>query len=366
MSLSTHQPRAPVGLAEGNNYIKPLLTGPNGHCQGVVYARSEVAGPDRGKTKYKHMKTKDIEQIFAPSPIRWVGNGFKVHNFFPAGMDMQRMSPFFLLDYNAKMTFPPSEIPQGVGVHPHRGIETVTVLYHGRIAHYDSAGNGGVIGEGDIQWMTAGGGVLHREYHEETFNKRGGEFQMAHIWVNLPKKDKMTPPKYQALVHGQIPQYQLSNGKGNIEVIAGAYKGIKGIVSTFSPIEMYSIKLKKNGKVKISLPSEYNTGILVVKGLVNINDEKLAPANHFVLFANNGENIALHAMEDSILLLLSGQPLNEPIAAVGPFVMNTREEIMQAYHDFEEGKFGHLDDWKQDLLNLYTAYYLTFKVKCCP
>ncbi len=295
------------------------------------------------------MKTKEVEKVIAPPPTRMVGNGFKVHNFFPGALGMQRMSPFFLLDYNAKMVFPPSKIPLGVGVHPHRGIETVTVAYHGKIAHHDSAGNGGVIEEGDLQWMTAGGGILHKEYHEEVFNRQGGDFQMAQIWVNLPRKDKMSPPKYQALIHDRIPKYQLPGKSGIVKVIAGDYNGTKGIASTFSPIEMYNIRLATSGKAEITLPSHYNTGLLVVKGAVTINGKEQAVADYFVLFANKGEHITLQADDEAIVLLLSGEPLNEPIAAAGPFVMNTREEIEQAYQDFEEGKFGHLDDWTQDL-----------------
>ncbi len=295
------------------------------------------------------MKTKEIEQIFAPPPTRWVGNGFKVHNFFPGLMDMQRMSPFFLLDYNAPTHFPPSNVPQGVGVHPHRGIETVTVSYHGKIAHGDSAGNGGVIGEGDLQWMTAGSGVLHREYHENVFNTQGGVFHMAQIWVNLPQRHKMTPAKYQALVHAELPKYVLPDHAGTVEVIAGNYNGMKGLASTFSPMEMYNIHLKRKGKTTVTLPGNYNTGMLVVRGAVKINDQAAGAANHFVLFENGGQTFRVEAEEDSTLLVLSGEPLDEPIAAGGPFVMNTREELQQAFQDFEEGKFGHLDDWTEGL-----------------
>lgn len=295
------------------------------------------------------MNNKEIEKVFAPPHIRWVGNGFKVHNFFPGLIDKQRMSPFFLLDYNGKMNFPPSDTPQGVGVHPHRGIETVTISYHGKIAHKDSAGHGGVIAEGDVQWMTAGGGILHREYHEETFNKEGGTFQMAQIWVNLPKQYKMAAPKYQSLEHEAIPKYQLPDDMGVIEIIAGSCHEIKGIAETFSPIELYNIILKKAGTTTIHLPHHYNTGILVVQGRVKINQKESVAEDHFILFQNNGETIDLEAEKDSIILILSGEPLHEPIAAAGPFVMNTREELMQAYQDFEDGKFGHLDDWSKGL-----------------
>ncbi len=295
------------------------------------------------------MRTKEVQRIYEPPPTRMVGNGFKVHNFFPGLMDMQRMSPFFLLDYNALTAWPPSRIPQGVGVHPHRGIETVTVSYRGKIAHHDSAGNGGVIGEGDLQWMTAGGGILHKEYHEEAFNKRGGDFHMAQIWVNLPRKHKMSPPKYQSLLYEEIPKHPLPGDVGTVEVVAGNYRGVKGIASSFSPMEMYNIKLKRGGTATVSLPADYNTGLLVVKGSVKINHNASAPVDNFVLFENDGENIELQADDDALLLMLSGEPLDEPIAAGGPFVMNTREELYQAFDDFEEGKFGHLDDWTRNM-----------------
>lgn len=288
------------------------------------------------------MKTKEVERILAPPATHWVGNGFKVHNFFPYLLDEQRMSPFFLLDYNAKMFFPPSDTPQGVGSHPHRGIETVTVAYYGKVAHHDSTGNGGVISEGDLQWMTAGGGILHKEYHEKEFNKSGGDLQMAQIWINLPQKAKWTPPKYQTLMHEHLPKFQLPGDAGVVEVIAGNYQGLDGIASTFSPIEMYNIKLKDKGQIEMNLPSHYNTGILLVQGSAKINDNTIAPADHFILFGNDGEKITLQTQDDTILLVLSGEPLNEPIAAGGPFVMNTHDEIAQAYRDFYEGKFGYL------------------------
>ncbi len=288
------------------------------------------------------MKTKDIEQIIAPPQTHWVGNGFKVHNFFPHMLDIHRMSPFVLLDYNALMTFPPSNIPQGVGPHPHRGIETVTIAYQGSVAHHDSAGHGGVIGPGDLQWMTAGSGVLHKEYHEKAFNRSGGPFHMVQVWVNLPRKYKMVPPKYQALLRDAIPRVALPDKAGTVGVIAGNYEGTAGAASTFSPMEMYDIQLKRGGKATLSLPSDYNTGILVVDGIMRMNNE-CVPADRFVLFRNDGELIELEAFRKATLLLLSGQPLNEPVIAYGPFVMNSREEIVQAYDDVNAGKFGHLE-----------------------
>ena len=285
---------------------------------------------------------RSIEQIIAPPNPHWVGNAFKVHNFFPGMLEMKRMSPFFLLDYGAKTEFPPSDIPRGVGVHPHRGFETVTIAYHGKVAHHDSAGNSGVIEEGDVQWMTAASGVLHKEYQEEAWSKKGGLVQMAQIWVNLPAKFKMNAPHYQALKHSDFKRYDLPDHKATVEVIAGNYNGIKGIASTFTPIEMYNVYLKGDAEVSFSFPQEYNTGFLVIEGNVILNDKQI-PTDHFVLFHNDGTDILLKSNEDAIVLVLSGEPINEPIVSYGPFVMNTKQEIMDAYDDLNTGKFGFLE-----------------------
>ena len=290
------------------------------------------------------MKAKSIQQILPPPAPHMVGDGFRVHNFFPTGYNIgkNRMSPFFMMDYNSKIDFSPRENPRGVGVHPHRGFETVTIAYHGKVAHHDSTGNSGVISEGDVQWMTAASGILHKEYHEEEFSKKGGPFQMIQLWVNLPAKDKMSKPKYQAITNDQLSKYQLDNG-GVVEVIAGEFKGVKGAASTFTPIEMYNAKIKKGAAVTFDLPENFNTGILVVEGAVKVNGEK-APADNFILFKNEGETISIEAEEDSILFVISGKPINEPIAAYGPFLMNTNEELEQALEDFNKGKFGYLED----------------------
>ena len=292
------------------------------------------------------MKTKSIQQILPPPAPHMVGDGFRVHNFFPSGydMDMARMSPFFLLDYNSKVDFPATDTPRGVGVHPHRGFETVTIAYHGKVAHHDSAGNSGVIGEGDVQWMTAASGVLHKEYHEKEYAKKGGYFQMVQLWVNLPAKDKMSKPKYQGITHDQMGKYNIPNNGGVVEVIAGEFNGIKGPAFTFTPIQMYNVRIKKGAILTLNLPENFNTGILIVEGKAKVNNEQEAPVDHFVLFKNDGETITLEAMEDSILLVLSGEPIHEPIAPYGPFLMNTKEELVQAYEDFNTGKFGHLED----------------------
>jgi redox-sensitive bicupin YhaK (pirin superfamily) len=292
------------------------------------------------------MANKNIQQVLAPPPPHMVGDGFRVHNFFPGGYNMheQRMSPFFLLDYNSKIDFSPRDIPRGVGVHPHRGFETVTIAYHGKVAHHDSFGNSGVIGEGDVQWMTAASGILHKEYHEEAYSRAGGPFQMVQLWINLPAKDKMSTPKYQAITRAQMGLYQLPGGEGTVEVIAGNFKGMKGPANTFSPIELYNIRLQKGARISFDIPAAYNTGILVVEGSARFFDSETAATDSFVLFANEGETISLEAMEDSVLLLMSGQPIDEPLFAYGPFLMNTKEEVQQAYDDYRHGKFGHLEE----------------------
>ncbi len=290
------------------------------------------------------MALKNVEMIVSPPNPHYVGDGFRVHNFIPSvyRMDMKRMDPFIMLDYNSKFKFPPSKYPKGVGVHPHRGFETVTIAYEGSVAHHDSAGGGGVIKEGDVQWMTAAKGILHKEYHEKEFSQRGGIFHMVQLWVNLPAKDKMSEPKYQAIENQQINRYYLDNEQGEVEIIAGEYKGIKGTASTFTPIHLYNVKLNKGVTASFHLPADYNTGMVIIEGSVIVNDEK-APLDNFVLMSNDGEDFTITAQEDAIVLVLSGEPIGEPIAAHGPFVMNTQQEIVQAFSDYNKGLFGYLD-----------------------
>ncbi|WP_185214245.1 pirin family protein [Sphingobacterium mizutaii] len=289
------------------------------------------------------MKEKQIERIIKPGMPHFVGDGFRVHSFIPSAIPMQRMDPFIVFDYNSKYNFPASEIPKGVGVHPHRGFETVTLAYKGRVEHADSSGGGGIIGEGDVQWMTAASGVLHKEFHESEWSKNGGEFQMVQLWVNLPAAHKMSTPKYQALENKNIPKVDIDGGLGYIEVVAGEYQGTKGAASTFSPVNLFNAKLKATAKVDFEFPENFNTGLLVLEGSVKVNGQDVA-TDHFVLFANKGEKIELEATEDALVLVLSGEPINEPIAAYGPFVMNTEDEIKQAFRDFQTGKFGYLED----------------------
>jgi len=290
------------------------------------------------------MSTKQVEMVLAPKQPHFVGDGFRVHNFIPSGygLTMERMDPFIMLDYASRYHFPPTGKPKGVGVHPHRGFETVTIAYKGSVAHHDSAGGGGEIKEGDVQWMTAASGVLHKEYHAESFCASGGDFQMVQLWVNLPAKDKMSTPKYQAIENSNIPKIKVDGGI--VEVIAGAYQDHKGAASTFTPVNMLNAKLASGGSATFSFPSNHNTCILVIEGEVILNDTEDVPLDHLALFKNEGETFTIKASQDSIVLILSGEPINEPIAAHGPFVMNTREQIMEAFHDYELGKFGELAD----------------------
>jgi|SRR5688572_3805957 len=289
-------------------------------------------------------KYKPIKTILPPPAPHMVGDGFRVHNFFPSNpvIGKKGMSPFFLMDYNSKIEFAPSDIPRGVDTHPHRGFETVTIAYHGRVAHHDSSGNSGVIGEGDVQWMTAGSGLLHKEYHEKEFSKSGGAFQMVQLWVNLPAKHKMNPPKYQGITHDAMGKYLFPADGGVIEVIAGNYKNVKGPASTFTPMHIYNARLKAHTAAEFSFPEHYNTGILVIEGEALINEQKV-PADHFVYFANEGELIQVKTQQDSVLLVLSGEPIHEPIAQYGPFLMNTVAELEQAIDDVNSGKFGRLE-----------------------
>ena len=281
-------------------------------------------------TKAKQIR--QVEKIVAPPPKHWVGDGFNVHGFFPHGpLTGERMSPFFLLDYNALADFPPREEPFGVGPHPHRGFETVTIAYKGKVAHHDSRGGGGVIGEGDVQWMTAGSGLLHMEYHEQEYNRAGGPFQMVQLWVNLPAKDKMTTPKYQAIVNSEMGRVSLPFG-GEVEIIAGEFGGVP----------LYNLKLQKGEKVDLAFPSAYTTAMLAVEGSAVINGSEKLPVNNLALFERGGEEFTVEAAKNGVFLLMSGEPLNEPIAQYGPFLMNTNAEIAQAIDDYQQGKFGFL------------------------
>lgn len=287
-------------------------------------------------------KFRTIENIFkAPEP-HMVGDGFRVSQYIPTGIkSMERLSPFLLLDYNAPYYFEPSETRLGVGAHPHRGFETVTIAYDGKVEHHDNKGNHGIIGPGDVQWMTAASGIMHKEYHETEFSKNGGIFHMVQLWVNLPKDKKMIEPKYQPLLKEEMGVLKLDNDKGEISIIAGEVNGVKGPANTFTNINLYNINLKNYGNTTLSEPKNFNTAILILKGEAKVNEDKICKEGDFIIFDNIEGEILLESLtEESLFLVLSGEPINEPVVSHGPFVMNTLGEILDAYEDFRNNKFG--------------------------
>ncbi len=283
-----------------------------------------------------------ITEILNPPAPHMVGDGFRVHNFVPSGYRIN-LSPFYMLDYNSKIEFSARTNPRGVDVHPHRGFETVTLAYHGAVAHHDSAGNSGVIYPGDVQWMTAASGILHKEYHEENFSKNGGAFQMVQLWVNLPAKDKMSAPKYQAIKQQDMGKWQVPNNGGIIEIIAGSYMGVKGAASTFTEIETYNARLNANATVTFNFPESHNSALLIIEGSIFLNEQATVSTDKLVYFKPDAGDISVKATTDAVILVLSGKPINEPIAQYGPFLMNTEQEIREAITDYNTGKFGFLD-----------------------
>lgn len=287
---------------------------------------------------------REIDSIYRAPGLHWVGDGFRVAGYFSAIPEVvRRMDPFLLLDYHPSYDYSKTERPRGVGVHPHRGFETVTLAWQGSVAHHDSAGGGGVIGPGDVQWMTAGSGILHKEYHEESYARRGGPFQMAQLWVNLPRAHKMSEPRYQGLRADQIGLVTLPDDAGSVRIVAGEFQGVKGPAKTFTPINVFDVRLNAKGKVELSFPRKHNLGLLVMKGAITVNGTA-ASLHEFVLFKNAGERVVIEAASAAQLLVLGGEPIGEPVAQYGPFVMNTKEEIHQAFTDFSSGKFGYLED----------------------
>ena len=278
-----------------------------------------------------------------PQHAGMVGDGFRVYNYFPNGYRIRELiSPFLMLDFNPEYNFGPSAHPRGVGAHPHKGFETVTIAYKGHVAHHDSKGNSGVIHPGDVQWMTAGGGILHKEYHEENFSKTGGAFQMVQLWVNLPKKDKLVPAHYQAIESAQMGKYQVDGNGSVVNVIAGEMNGVKGPATTYTPIHLFDARLKSGAEFSFDIPEQHNSGILLVEGEAVINGNAVKE-HQFVLFANKGETIRIEAKSDAVLLILGGEPIREPIAQYGPFVMNTQAELYEAIEEYNAGKFGELE-----------------------
>lgn len=285
---------------------------------------------------------KDIVGIYQPGSAYMVGDGFPVRNFFPSNELDREVSPFLMLDYAGPQDFSPTDHPRGVGEHPHRGFETVTIVYEGVVAHRDSTGSGGVIGPGDVQWMTAASGIVHEEFHEKEFAKKGGTLHAIQLWVNLPKASKMSAPGYQTILNGDIPAIELEGGAGRLRVIAGSFRGRKGPAHTFTPVELYDLQLNKGQHVQLDLPGGQNSSILVLQGRATVNGSREAGEAELIVFKRNGSVVTVEAREDSRILVMSGEPIEEPIARYGPFVMNTKAELIQAVQDYQAGKMGHL------------------------
>lgn len=288
--------------------------------------------------------SRTVEAVHRSTDFHWVGDGFNVSTYFPsAELPSERLSPFLLMDYGPAKEFKPLESgKRGVGWHPHRGFETVTLAWQGAIAHRDNAGNRGIIGPGDVQWMTAAAGIFHEEYHEEQFTRHGGRLHMMQLWVNLPKQDKLAPPGYQPILCAQIPNVPVAGG-GTVRVIAGTHGGAQGPARTFTPIKLLDVNLDAGAHFDATLPVSYNVFAVVAEGSVRTSST-LAHAGELIVFNNDGTSIELIAEAAAHVIVLSGEPIHEPIVQYGPFVMNTVEEIRQAIIDVNGGKFGPVPD----------------------
>lgn len=271
----------------------------------------------------------------------WVGDGFPVRSLFSYQSHGKVLSPFLLLDFAGPADFAPASAPRGVGQHPHRGFETVTIVYDGEVAHRDSTGQGGEIGPGDVQWMTAGAGILHEEFHSPAFTAKGGKLRMLQLWVNLPAKDKGAAAGYQAIVQSQIPAVALPGG-GQVRVIAGDYQGQQGPARTFTPMHVWDVRLVAGEKLELELPEGWSTALAIVQGTVLVNGNDVAREAQLVVMAQEGRKLTLEANGDVALLLMSGEPIDEPIVGYGPFVMNSEDEIRTAITDFNSGRFGDI------------------------
>ncbi len=284
---------------------------------------------------------KKILGVYSAPQQHWVGDGFPVRSLFSYNSHGQHISPFLLLDYAGPKTFEPTQRPRGVGEHPHRGFETVTIVYAGEVAHRDSTGAGGTIGPGDVQWMTAASGILHEEFHSPEFTNKGGTLEMVQLWVNLPAADKMSAPKYQDILDKDIPSVALPDDAGTVRVIAGEFNGHRGPAETFTPVNVWDVRIKQGRQADFSFAAGHTLQLVVLRGNVAINGEAVHEAQ-FALFDRDGQDVAIEASSDATLLVLSGEPIDEPIAGQGPFVMNTQAEIRQAIQDYNTGQFGQI------------------------
>ncbi len=285
---------------------------------------------------------KKILGTYSAPRQHWVGDGFPVRSLFSYDSLGQHVSPFLLLDYAGPTRFEPAARPRGVGQHPHRGFETVTIVYQGEVEHRDSTGSGGRIGPGDVQWMTAAAGILHEEFHSAEFTAKGGMLEMVQLWVNLPAKDKLAAPGYQTILDRDIPAMALANGAGTVRVIAGEYDGQRGPAHTFTALDVWDLRLKADKALNLRVIEGRSTALIVLHGTVQVNDSQVVREAQMVLFDRAGDELKLEANGNAVVLLLSGEPIEEPIVGYGPFVMNTQAEIAQAMQDFQAGKFGQI------------------------
>ena len=284
---------------------------------------------------------KKIAQVLHAHGGHWVGDGFPVRTLFSYDGDAQALSPFLLFDYAGPHVFAPAMRPRGVGQHPHRGFETVTIVYDGEVSHRDSTGAGGTIGPGDVQWMTAAGGIIHEEFHSPAYTKTGGPFRMVQLWVNLPVKDKLTKPGYQSITNADIPVIDLPNGAGRARIIAGDFSGAKGPAKSFSPINVWDLRVNRDAEVTLDLPEGHTAMVAVLSGHITV-DGKGAGDAEIIRFEREGSQVTIHADSDTMLLVLTGAPLGEPVFGYGPFVMTNEAEIRQAIDDFNGGRFGQV------------------------
>ena len=287
---------------------------------------------------------KKIIGIYTSPRPHWVGDGFPVRTLFSYDNLGKHISPFLLLDHAGPAEFSPTEQRRGVGQHPHRGFETVTIVYSGEVEHRDSTGAGGVIGPGDVQWMTAGAGIIHEEFHSEAFSRRGGSLEMVQLWVNLPARDKSAPAGYQSILASDIPNVALKGQAGSLRLIAGEFAGQHGPARTFTPMDVWDIRLYSGATTTLDLHAGRNTALVVLRGTVQVNGQERVQTGQLALFEREGEALSLQAEGDAIVLLLSGEPIDEPIVGHGPFVMNSEAEIHQAFVDFQSGRFGRMQE----------------------
>jgi redox-sensitive bicupin YhaK (pirin superfamily) len=329
-------------------HVRTSIPVANGQPSNKVFWRTNIGEQSAGVRRElknddeKEKAMKKLLRIHQSSGMHWVGNGFPVRSVFDYNGLARELSPFLLLDYATPYEFAPGDERRGVGAHPHKGFETVTVAYQGELEHRDSSGGGGKIGAGDVQWMTAGKGIVHEEFHSADFTRKGGTLQMVQLWVNLRAKDKSAKPGYQTLLSAHIPSVSLPQDAGAVRVIAGEFVGRKGPAKTFTPINLWDVNLRAGKSAELPLPDGHTTAVLVLSGKVRVDGDREANEGDLAIFVRSGEGITVEATTDAKLLVMDGEPIEEPVVGHGPFVMNSRAEIQQAFEDYQLGRMGEL------------------------